>query len=246
MAARFHTTPTGSSLRATLSLIYLFILGASIFVGAQPRDILFAGMTWGLRSTAGPSEPGPNVFSNRNDQVWVDEKGRLHLTVQKRGDIWTASEVMAKRDTGYGTYRCSVSGALKALDPSIVFGFFTWDNKALEAFNREIDFEIARWGVQENPDGWFTVQPYTVPGNQHSFVLPDANSYTFEIIWLKDSVEFKLILGDQVTEHWTYTKNVPAPGRARLRINLWLHQGREPRGPGPYEVIVSELSYIPN
>jgi len=237
---------TARIMKATIALIFLIILGVPMLVGAQPRDIVFAGMTWGLRNTAGPSEPGPNVFSNRSDQVWVDEIGRLHLTVQQRGDIWTASEVMAKRDTGYGTYRCSVSGALKDLDPSIVFGFFTWDNKASEAFNREIDFEIARWGVKENPDGWFTVQPYIVQGNQYSFVLPNANSYTFEIIWLKDSVEFKLFLGDQVAERWMYTGNVPAPGRARLRINLWLHQGRAPRDSSFYEVIVSDLSYMPN
>ncbi len=249
------------------SAIHSAILGFVIVIAClrpaplaaeSPRDISFGGMMWGLRQTAGPTEPGPNTFSNLPDQVWVDAQGRVHLTLQKRNGVWTASEMMAKRDTGYGTYRFTLSGALKALDPNIVFGFFTWD-KAPEAFNREIDVELSRWGDEAGPDVWFTVQPYDVAGNQHSFELPAAQSYTFELRWQKDVVDFALFRDVEAyadadaaattatpVARWSYHGAIPDPGRARLRINLWLFQGRAPKGSDPYEVVVSDFSYAPD
>lgn len=209
-----------------------------------PRDITFGGIPWGLRQTSGPIEPGPTTFSNRPDQVWVDGAGRAHLTIQLHDGVWTGSEMMAKRDAGYGTYRLTVSGALKQLDPNIVFGFFTWD-KAPEAFNREIDIEISRWSDAAGSDTWFTVQPYDLAGNQHAFELPKADTYTFELRWQRAAVEFALFLGPSEipAERWIFRGKVPDPGRARLRINMWLFRGRAPAGPGPYEIVVSDFSY---
>jgi hypothetical protein len=205
----------------------------------------FGGMAWGLRQTAGPVDPGPNTFSNAPDQVWVDAEGRVHLRLQKKDGVWRASEMMAKKDAGYGTYRFSASASLRDLDPNIVFGFFTWDRNP-GFFNREIDIEISRWGNPEGNDGWFTVQPYDKPGNQHAFTLPEADSYTFEMRWNKDSVEFSLFTEGRLAENWIFRQSVPDPGRARLRINLWLFQGRAPKGPGPYEVVISDFSYLPS
>lgn len=211
---------------------------------AQARDIDFGGVRWGLRQTSGPVEPGPNTFGNQEDQVWVDELGHAHLTLQKRGDTWVASEMMAKEDMGYGTYCFTVSGDIGALDPNIVFGFFTWD-KSSEDFNREIDIEISRWGAPAGPDTWFTVQPYDLSGNQHSFFLPKNTSYTFELLWRKDEIVYRLTSGGVIVEQWRYTGSIPDPGRARLRINLWLFQGRKPEGAAiSYEVVVSDFSYV--
>ncbi len=231
-----------------VSLVILIIFFKPVLLFAEsPRDISFGGIPWGLRQTAGPVEPGPNTFSNLPDQVWVDAQGGVHLTIQKRGDVWTASEMMAKRDAGYGTYRFTLSSALKELDPNIVFGFFTWD-KDPKAFNREIDIEISRWGEAAGPDAWFTVQPYDVAGNQYAFELPRADAYTFELRWQREAVAFALFLGASPTPFaaWSYSGTIPDPGRARLRINLWLFRGRAPSGPGPYEIVVSDFSYAPS
>jgi hypothetical protein len=225
-------------------MVFIILLPFALFA-AGPRDLEFGGMLWGLRQTAGPVDPGPNTFSNAEEQVWVDEKGRAHLTLQKRQDTWFASEMMAKKDAGYGTYRFTASSSLKDLDPNIVFGFFTWDRNP-GVFNREIDIEISRWGDKDGRDGWFTVQPYDVPGNQYSFLLPQADSYTFELKWEKNRIEYSLIAGGVIQETWTYTKTVPDPGRARLRINLWLFRGKPPAGPGPYEVIISDYTFTPS
>ncbi|MGB9687035.1 MAG: glycoside hydrolase family 16 protein [Rectinema subterraneum] len=228
-----------------LLISFLFSLISVLPAIAEPRDIFFGGMIWGVRQTAGPVDPGPNIFSNLQDQVWVDEQGAVHLTVQKRGTLWTASEIMAKKDTGYGTYRFTVSSSLADLDPSIVFGFFTWD-KAPESFNREIDIEISRWGTPDGLDGWFTVQPYDKAGNQHSFYLPNAQSYTFELRWALGEVQFELVT-EKKNEEWTYREpGVPAPGRARLRINLWLFRGKAPAQDWKhYKVVIRDFSFLP-
>ncbi|MDP2791636.1 MAG: hypothetical protein Q8O15_07770 [Rectinemataceae bacterium] len=126
------------------------------------------------------------------DQVWVDGEGRLHLMLQNRAGVWTASELMAKKDAGYGIYSFDVEGSVHDLDPNIVFGYFSWDQN---------------------------VQPYDRVGNQHSFDLPKAKTCHFEMRW--------------------------EPGRARLRINLWLFRGKEPDRPGPWEVVLSNLRISP-
>ncbi|MCX8012907.1 MAG: hypothetical protein N3A02_01285, partial [Rectinema sp.] len=48
-------------------------------VRSQTRVIDFAGMSWSIRQTTGPSNPGPTTFSNAPDQIWIDSQGRLHL-----------------------------------------------------------------------------------------------------------------------------------------------------------------------
>lgn len=209
-----------------------------------PRNIEFAGILWGLRQTSGPVDPGPNTFSNAEDQVWVDDGGRLHVRLQKRDGIWTASELMAKKDAGYGTYRFDVEGSIRDLDSNIVFGFFSWDQNFPPYF-REIDIELSRWGNPSTLPGWFTVQPYDKSGNQHSFDLPKAAVYSFELRWEPGLVSFSCEADGNVVSTWRYAGEVPEPGRARLRINLWLFKGKTPDKPGPWEVVLSNMKISP-
>lgn len=230
--------------RSVVQILSALLLAVPV-LAANPRDIDFAGITWGLRQNSSPANPGPTAFSNAENQVWVDEGGKLHITLQKRSGVWTGAELMAKQDARYGTYRFDVGGSLHDLDPNIVFGFFTWDSKASEKFNREIDIEIARWNVPQGKPGWFTVQPYDKAGNQHSFDLPPASLYSFEMRWEPGAVSFACHGDGKTLASWRFEGAVPDPGRARLRINLWLFKGRAPAGPGPYEIVLSNLRYEP-
>ncbi len=217
---------------------------ASPASAAGPRILDFGGLSWTVRRTAGPSAPGPNHFRDSEDQVRTDEAGRLVLSVRKRGEIWTACEIIARRATGYGTYRFDVDGGARGLDPGIVFGFFTWDpNPGFH--NREIDIELSRWGDPEGPDGWFTVQPYERPGNQESFRLPPASVYRLEMRWTPESVSFECRADGREVRAWTFRGEVPDPGKTRIRFNLWLFRGSPPAGPGPYEVVVTGFSFVP-
>jgi hypothetical protein len=232
------------ALSRAILVLTLLALSLPAAFAADPKDIAFGGITWGLRQTAGPTDPGPNTFSNSRDQVWVDEAGRLHLRVRKLGDEWLASELMAKKDSGYGRYRFELEGSARDLDPNIVFGFFTWD-KSPASFNRELDIELSRWGKAMGEMGWFTVQPYDREGNQRSFELPPATAYSFEMNWEPDSVSFSCDADGKPLVSWRYAGAVPDPGRARLRINLWLFKGLPPSAPGPFEVVLSRFSYEP-
>ncbi|HWP68149.1 MAG TPA: glycoside hydrolase family 16 protein [Rectinemataceae bacterium] len=230
--------------RGAVQLLSAFLLAVPV-LAASPRDIEFAGITWGLRQSSSPANPGPTAFSNAENQVWVDEAGKLHITLQKRDEVWTGAELMAKKDAEYGTYRFDVDSSLHDLDPNIVFGFFTWDGKAAKKFNREIDIEIASWNVPQGKSGWFTVQPYDKAGNQYSFDLPPASLYSFEMRWEPGAVAFACHADGESLASWRFEGEVPDPGRARLRINLWLFKGMAPAGSGPYEIVVSNLRYEP-
>lgn len=227
------------------AVVFLAALAAAApAFAAGPRILDFGGLSWTVRRTAGPSAPGPNIFRDSEDQVRTDDAGRLVLSVRKREETWTACEIIARKATGYGTYRFDLDGGARNLDPGIVFGFFTWDpNPGLH--NREIDIELSRWGDPGGPDGWFTVQPYERPGNQDSFRLPPASSYRFEMRWEPGSVSFSCRAEGREVRAWTFRGEVPDPGKARIRFNLWLFRGAPPAGPGPYEVVVSDFEFVP-
>ena len=225
-----------------LAILGLAAGPAATMAGAA--DLQFAGMAWGLRKTAGPTDPGPNTFESAPDHIWVDAEGALHLTFRKKGDVWYATEAMAKKDTGYGAYRFELSGSAGALDPNIVFGFFTWDRNA-PPYNRELDIEISKWGDAAKQALWFTVQPYDVPGRQAAFALPPAKRYAFEMRWEPGSVSYEAWADGASLASWRFSGDVPEPGRARLRLNMWLFRGQAPMGPGPYEVVVSNFSFKP-
>jgi len=225
---------------------------AAALLAALPAgaiDLQFAGMAWGIRKTAGPTDPGPNTFESAPDHIWVDAEGALHLTLRKKGDVWYATEAMAKKDMGYGTYHFELNGSAGALDPNIVFGFFTWDRNA-PPHNRELDIEISKWGDPAKSALWYTVQPYDVPGRQAAFALPPAGRssvgrYAFEMRWEPGSVSYEAWADGVPLASWRFFGEVPEPGRARLRLNMWLFRGQTPAGPGPYEIVVSNFSYQP-
>ncbi|MFZ5860543.1 MAG: hypothetical protein ACOYVH_07380 [Spirochaetota bacterium] len=101
-----------------LSMLTVILLFSATFMARSQtaaRSLEFAGMSWSLRQTAGPSAPGPTTFSKAPDQIWLDESGRLHLRVALRNGVWTGAEAAARRDTGYGTYRFDMDAACRRM-----------------------------------------------------------------------------------------------------------------------------------
>ena len=84
-------------------LFTLFLLWLPPILPA--RTIEWSGYQWNVRDSKGrPSGPGPNVFSSKSDQVWVDEKGYLHLKIgQAKDGTWLASQVSLTLSLTYGT-----------------------------------------------------------------------------------------------------------------------------------------------
>jgi hypothetical protein len=110
----------------------------------------FAQYNWTVQSSAVPTSPGPNAFSNCNEDVHSDHEG-LHLKIVERNGTWFSTEVASDNSFGYGTYVFTLGSSVDTLDPNAVLGLFTWDasdnaDNGCANANSELDIEFSMWG----------------------------------------------------------------------------------------------------
>lgn len=218
----------------------------------KPRQIHFSGYEWIVKSSRGPVGPGPNYFSDSEENVSVDSKGRLHLRITNQGGRWSCAEIEAARHLGYGSYRFYLDSDAARIDRNVVLGMFTWSDNPAYA-HREIDIEVSRWGKAENSNGQFVVQPYTRPMNIFRFEIPPGVGKTrHSFDWRADRVDCEsrkageskgLPAGFVISKH-TFTHDIPPTGDERARINLWLVAGKPPAGDKVIEVIISRFEFV--
>ncbi len=134
-------------------------------------DVLtFAGRKWDIKFGDQLFGPGPNFFSNHPNDVWVDEKGYLHLTITERDSVWKATEVICHDNTGYGTYIFTIEGNPVDIDSVVVLGLFTWDNTTFqEQANSEVDIEFSYFNRRDA----FTALQYAVQPTDFGIEYPD-------------------------------------------------------------------------
>lgn len=214
------------------------------------RIIEFSGYEWIVRtSDDNKVGPGPNYFSDSEDNVWVDEDGRLHLKIVQRGGIWYCSGIILKQSLGYGKYVFYLSSDVRKLDQHVVGGLFTYLND-----EEEIDIEFSRWSDPDNQDSQFAVQPANRSGNKERYdlnLLTEHSIHSFD--WQPDGIVFSsrqghgLTIDDENRIHeWTYQGSdiPPSRGTERLRLNLWLFRGRVPSDVKEQEMIVDKVAFI--
>lgn len=178
-------------------------------------DILqFAGRTWEIKHSTDLMGPGNNYFSDHPNDVWVDEKGYLHLSIEQREKVieganllfWHSTEVISTDTMGYGTYIWTVEGDLKNIDPQVVVGLFTWDNNTfLQEANSEVDIEFAKWGeVDLDTTLQYGVQPIAFgPYNEERVDKPAISSdnwigvSTHAFTWTETLITWESYRGDQ-------------------------------------------------
>ena len=68
-----------------------------------PREIRFAGYDWNVKSGQWLG-PGPNHFSEAEEDLWIDTSGRLHMKIAEREGLWYCTEIVSIDSFGYGTY----------------------------------------------------------------------------------------------------------------------------------------------
>jgi hypothetical protein len=237
------------------TLALTLVVVATLASEASARTIRFSGRTWDVKDSVGMVGPGPNHFSDGPQTVWVDDRGRLHMRLERRHGHWQCAEIVSRAEMGYGTYTWEVVGRAATLDRNVVLGLFTWDD-APGDHHREIDIEWARWGRARGTDASFTVQPYTHDGNGHAFRMKrsDGLRTTQSFTWMPDRVRFASLSGHvdppgspaDVIERWGYDgPDVPAEGAAHARINLWLFRGAAPSDGEPAELIVRSFTFEP-
>jgi hypothetical protein len=253
-------------------------LGGMVATGAKPSNVLnagvnheaspaysenrtlsFSGYQWVVKSIAAsdqPIDPGPNYFSDSNQDVWVDGQGRLHLKITCNNGKWYCAEIFSKQHFGYGHYRWYVSSNIDELNENAVLGLFTWDQNP--AYNhREIDVEFTRWGDQSNDDNaQFSVQPATNEGNNYTFSLEAGNASEHGFDWSNGGVSFLSLYGQpshstgsdsQVAASWDYNgSDTPVAGNTTAaRMDLWLLSGTPPSDNKPIEVVISKFEFTP-
>jgi len=219
------------------------------------RTIEFSGYTWRVKASETPAGPGPNYFSDRPEDVWVDAEGLLHLRIVHRDGKWYSTEVFTEAPLGYGQYIFHLASRVDQLDKNIVLGLFTWDDTAPEHNYREVDIEFSRWGDAGNDNAQFVVQPWNNPGNMHRFnaeLQADESTHGFD--WRADRVFFQSMQGRQPfpgpagseIAAWTYAgDDIPPAGEGNARINLWLLNGNPPSDGAEAEVIIEAFEFVP-
>lgn len=241
--------------------IPLFLIGALLSLtpltpqkaSPPPRTITFGGQEWTVKKSEGKYGPGPNYFSDAQENVSVDKEGRLHLKITYRDGKWQCAEVISKKSFGYGTYRFDIANSTQ-FDPQIVWGLFTWHDTDTAYHNREIDIEFSRWTKKEDDkekeNAQFVVQPYERPENIRRFTIPaEVAASTHSFTWLPDQVQFQSRRltaqppkPEDTLQSWTYRgADIPKPGGEQLHINLWLFRGKPPTDGKEQEVVIQQF-----
>lgn len=191
--------------------------------------------------------PGPNYFSDRPEDVWVDVEG-LHLRIVFRDGKWYCTEVVVDSSFGYGVYTFQLSAQIDALDFQMVLAGFIYKSDL-----EEIDVEFSKVLAQPH-NAQYVIQPYTHAGNVQRFTMPPVLFSSHRIEWRPDRITFTSWQGhepyppspDSVISSWTYSgPDNPIPDGEHMRFNFWLYQGKPPVSGQGAEVTFKSFQYEP-
>jgi hypothetical protein len=222
------------------------VAGSGTFVPPAAKTVSFGGYEWEVRQQ--PNERrGLNDYDARN--VWIDDKGHLHLLLSERDGRWTSADVRLTRSLGYGTYLFEIRDAVD-FDPAVEFSLYTWDALGSDQNYREMTIEVSRSGDSANTNGQYAVQPETVPANVFRFEFP-AGLVTHSFRWEPGRVLFKTVKqsrsgrGDAIVAERLFTARVPAAGAETAHMTL-LYDRRAARPPTKnVEVVVEKFAFLP-
>jgi Glycosyl hydrolases family 16 len=230
--------------------------GKALFAGilcflatnVSARTISFSGLEWSVRDNVYGS-PGKNYW--RNDNVWVDELGRLHLAIRKIDGRWTCAELQTTRKFLYGKYTFKVVGRVDQFDQNVVLGLFNYPPEASKEGLGEIDVEFARWGNPSNSAGNFSVWSDLIDGDYttRSFPVDLFGTHTRHVFTRKPkSVAFQSFHGHTGKNEifsWNYSGNDVSKTPMPIYLNFWLFRGQPPANGRDAEIIISEVSFSP-
>lgn len=205
-----------------------------VWIGCEqsnPEDVLarqgdvvnFAGRKWNIKSSTSQVGPGPNYFSKRYSDVWVDDRGFLHMSIAKHDGIWYSSEVISQDNMGYGKYSFTIQGNPMQFAKNVVLGLFTWDDSTFVSDgNSEVDIEFSRWGSESNLNPTtYSVQPLSNGINfserTHQANIDSSNIIgvsTHEFIWTDTLISWRSYRGDRNSgqpdfAQWSFNLNHP-------------------------------------
>jgi hypothetical protein len=224
------------------------VKGQTADPSSPPKMLHFSGYDWLVRDLLSYRAGSMSSFDPAN--AWTDETGALHLRVTKNRGGWSCAEVQLTRSLGYGTYVFVVRDT-SHLEPSAVLTLFTWDAMVGTDENRqELDIEMSRWGVPNNENAQYVVQPYYIPTNIVRFNAP-TGVLTHAFRWEPGQVKFTTYVGSQVTgrahplNQHVFAAHVPTPGGDVARINLYVVGWGKVPLQRENEIVVEKFKYYP-
>lgn len=213
----------------------LGVLATTILISCQQGEpqfnnregdvLTFSGRQWQIKKYEDQVwGPGPNFFTTHPNDVFVDDKGHLHLTITERNGVWRCTEVISLDNFGYGTYIWTIRGNTQIIDRNVVVGLFTWDDFTFKSdANSEVDIEFSKWGdPNQDTTLQYGVQPINFgPYYPERDYKPKADPRlwngvsTHAFTWTADSITWASWPGDtygngEPAAKWTFDKNNPA------------------------------------
>ncbi|WP_218624044.1 glycoside hydrolase family 16 protein [Granulicella sp. dw_53] len=244
VAPGFQPTAKLSALPSTNgNVLAVAITKASSEALPDPKVIHFSGYDWRVRYS--PNIRGGELCDYEPSNVWVDDRGYLHLLMGQEGSHWHCAGISLTRSLGYGTYRFVISDSAN-LPSSAVFTMFIQDQETAGA---EMDIELSRWGKAQNRNADYVVQPYYIPENTVHFEIP-AGPMIHVLRWEPSSVAFKSFAGDSVApraivmDH-VFKSGVPVPARERLHMAFYDFHHSQSGLQHPVEIVVKRFEYLP-
>lgn len=220
------------------------------YPSSGPIALDFAGRRWGVKQTAAPFDPGPNLWSNDPTVVGVAGDG-LHLRIAQLAGRWQSAEVHLLEPLGYGTYTVNVATDLGSVDAQVVASpLFLY---AMPGEEFDVEYSGAGGLIPAPDTGQFVVQPYTRAGNLLRFRQPTTPQFTVQIEWRADRIAFRSWDGWDTAPtpattiaEWTYTGvDIPPADAARVHINLWLLNGTASSGFAGAEMVIRSFDFRP-
>jgi hypothetical protein len=216
--------------------------------------IRFAGYDWSVKDSKGErTGPGTNLFSGKKENVWTDAQGRLHLRITNRDDEWFCPEVCMVKTLGYGKYTFHLEAFPQVLDKDVVVGMFLYDHIDTYNHHSEMDVEISKWGLPQNLNTQFVVQP--MEDKTHRFDVDLGRKSSHSIGVTKNKVYFRSwypATGNSVNEkdetirEYRFKLKKPyIPDNEKAIINIWLFQTIEPDNLKEFEVVVNDFTFEP-
>jgi hypothetical protein len=211
------------------------------------KVIHFSEYDWRVRNAASDRGGQPNSYDPAN--VWTDKNGYLHLRMEEHDGVWTCAEVSLTRSLGYGTYIFVVQD-ISHLGTSAALGLYTNDDFRADDIRSELDIELGRWGIADNKNAQYVVQPFYIPENVSRFVAP-AGVLTHMLRWESGSASFKTVRGSMIgpgattiSEH-VFTSGVPIPAKETAHIGLYSYRRSKSSSQQPVEVVIEKFVFLP-
>jgi hypothetical protein len=211
-----------------------------------PKSIHFSGYDWLVRSGGG--DVGGAFCDYKSSNVWVDDKGYLHLLMGEDGGEWHCAGLMMTHSLGYGSYRFVVADSAH-FPPSPRFDMFMRPDHEDPDERSGFSIAMGQGGKPNAPNAEFVVQPYYVPGNSVHFNAP-SGIMSYVLRWEPGNAAFKAFSGVSATprgavKEQVFRTGIPVPAEETVHFNFYDYHHTQSGLRQPVEIVVEKFEYLP-